>query len=296
MKNKISEVKPLFRTTAGQQAYYEAYDKTLSIWPIPFEEYDVSTSFGSTHVIACGSKGLAPIVLLHSAQASSTMWYANIEGLSEHHRVYAIDLIVETGKSILTKPFLTRKDLANWLIEVFDSLQMAKPDIIGISRGAWNAIIFALIYPERVHKLILLSPAQAFIPIKNIGFLLATIFCTLLPSNSSITRMTRIAFYRPDRIAPEFLNQYKCAQKQFNFLNAIYVPPSLLADSELLELKVPTLLLIGDHDVVNNENSINRAKRLIARLDAEIIKDAGHILTIDQPQYVNDLILRYLSN
>lgn len=34
---------PVFKTAAGEARYLEAYERTLSLWPMPFEERDVDT-------------------------------------------------------------------------------------------------------------------------------------------------------------------------------------------------------------------------------------------------------------
>ncbi|MFC1581001.1 alpha/beta fold hydrolase, partial [Thermodesulfobacteriota bacterium] len=59
----------------------------------------VSTRFGPTYVNAFGSKSSPKLALLHGMGASSTMWAPNIEALSQHFRVYALDTIGDLGKS-----------------------------------------------------------------------------------------------------------------------------------------------------------------------------------------------------
>jgi hypothetical protein len=49
-------MKPLFKTETGRVEYYKAYEKTLALWPVSFQEKDLDTGFGRTHVIVSGSK------------------------------------------------------------------------------------------------------------------------------------------------------------------------------------------------------------------------------------------------
>jgi pimeloyl-ACP methyl ester carboxylesterase len=58
---------------------------------------------------------------------------------------------------------------------------------------------------------------------------------------------------------------------------------------------VPILVLIGDQDIINNNKSIEKAKRLLPIVEVEKIKNAGHFLSIDQPEIVNKRILDFLN-
>ena len=48
------KVPPVFRTPEGKARYFEPYDTILRDWPVPYEELDIATRLGSTHVIASG--------------------------------------------------------------------------------------------------------------------------------------------------------------------------------------------------------------------------------------------------
>lgn len=74
--------------------------------------------------------------------------------------VYAIDLIGESSKSILTKKMKTPQDNAMWLDETLAGLRLDKVFLCGLSIGGWNAANYAGFYPKKVIKLILLSPVQ----------------------------------------------------------------------------------------------------------------------------------------
>ncbi len=60
MKPKSS----VFKTTAGEARYLEAYETALELWPVPFEERAVPTEFGFTHVIISGPEDGQPLLLL----------------------------------------------------------------------------------------------------------------------------------------------------------------------------------------------------------------------------------------
>ena len=67
------------------------------------------------------------------------------------------------------------------------------------------------------------------------------------------------------------------------------------SDDELKSITNPVLVLIGDHDVINSEESLERANKYLIKAKTQIIKDAGHFLSIDQSKIVNDAMIDFLE-
>jgi pimeloyl-ACP methyl ester carboxylesterase len=111
-----------FRTQTSQDEYFKAYDRSLSLWTIPFTEKYIDTSYGKTHLIICGNNNGKPLVLLHAASCGATIWYKNAEALGKEYCIYSIDLITESSKSILTRKISNPTENADWLNQVFDKL------------------------------------------------------------------------------------------------------------------------------------------------------------------------------
>ena len=134
----------LFKTPESQAKYMAAYDAALALLPVPYDSFDISTRFGKTHIIASGSKGAPPLVLLHATSASSTMWFPNIAELSREYRVYALDIIGDAGKSVVSYPPQNKSDYALWLTDVFDEINVIQADVVGASYGGWVSLTLAL--------------------------------------------------------------------------------------------------------------------------------------------------------
>src|SRR5205814_3685659 len=79
-----------FKTAAGEATYLAAYDAAMTSWPVPYEEMDIPTPFGTTHVVVSGPRDAAPLVLLHGYWATLTMWSPHIADFSNRYRVYAL--------------------------------------------------------------------------------------------------------------------------------------------------------------------------------------------------------------
>lgn len=261
---------------------------------MPLEEKDIHTSFGNAHVIVCGRSNAEPLVLLHGMNASSTMWYPNIKELSEHYRIYAIDFLLEPGKSLCEKGINNTGQIIDWYYEIFDQLHLQKFDIAGASRGGWLAVNIALRERSRIHKMILLSPAQTFIWIKPQMKIMSNITYTISPKRKRLRSILETMTFNVDNIQQVYINQYYIATKEASISKCI-LQMTPFSDEKLRLLKMPVMLLIGDNDIINNDKSIERAKKLIPDVQAETIKNAGHFLSIDQPENVNKKIIDFLS-
>src|SRR3954464_1246882 len=80
-----------FKTPAGEAAFLAAYDAAMKSWPVAYDEIDIPTQFGMTHVVVSGPKDAPPVVLLHGYWATATMWAPNVAFFSGAHGVYAVD-------------------------------------------------------------------------------------------------------------------------------------------------------------------------------------------------------------
>ncbi|SRR6266511_689416 len=276
------------------------YKKSLAAWPVPYEELMVRTRYGDTHVIASGPIDRDPIVLIHAAGVNGTMWGPNISALSQQYRVYALDTIGDFGKSILNDSKLYPKsaqDYSRWLIDVFDGLGISQASaVVGSSMGGWITHAAAIFAPERIKKIVLLDPA-AGIPTKTKWagmFLSATIF----PFKSNYRNISRKVLGS---------KQSKGKELWFDYMVAAFSSkskakprlglPSKFSDKQLSDTKAPTLLLIGENEVIYGsiDATIERAKKRISNIQTEIIPDAGHLPNIDQPEIVNTRILKFLA-
>ncbi|AYF74425.1 hypothetical protein D7D52_11780 [Nocardia yunnanensis] len=53
-----------WKSEAARTAYMTAYASLSALWTVPFTEFDIETSYGTTHVRKCGDGPGAPLVLI----------------------------------------------------------------------------------------------------------------------------------------------------------------------------------------------------------------------------------------
>lgn len=288
MKKKL----PIFNTPEGHAKYIAAYDAMFALWKVPYDPVDVATSYGSTHINVSGPADGPPLVLLHAAGLSSTVWFANIAKLSAHHRVYAVDVIGDAGKSVVDRLMEKRADYAQWLKEVFDGFPIERCDLLGHSYGGWLTLNMALAYPDRLRKVVLLAPAASFYPLNFITKLILYLgeFKIHPPARS----MLKAAAAKGTIIEEIFIQLMEAVTR---YCSPATMYPTVYTDEELAQIDHPALLLIGSEEkIYNPQKAINRARRWMPALSAEIVPDAGHLLIMDRPDIISARILKFLSD
>jgi pimeloyl-ACP methyl ester carboxylesterase len=72
--------------------------------------------------------------------------------------------------------------------------------------------------------------------------------------------------------------------------------PAVFTDDELKKSSTPTMLLVGDREVIySREKTLERAARLVPGIRAEIIPSANHIPSASNPQWLSERVLQFLQ-
>ena len=286
----------VFKTEEGRARFMEAYDALVRDWPVPHEELDIETRLGPTHLIASGPKDAPALFLLHSMAGTATSWRCNVAALIQHFRVYAVDTPGQVGKSIATTPIRTRQQMAGWFTDLLDKVGHRSASIAGCSHGGFLAMSQAALTPDRVDKVVLISPAGPFVPL-SLGFIFAMMVKAPLRRLTQKERKRDIA---------DMLGSGGAIDPGWRKLMAITLeasgrptlaPPLMLGRAELAAIRAPVLLLIGDGErLYDPARVIEIAKQRVPGLVGEVIPNAHHIGAMAQPELVNARMLDFLKS
>lgn len=280
-----------FRTIESQKEYFVAYEKALKLVSVPFNEKYITTSFGDSYVLCAGNEKNPPLVLLHAASCGSPIWYKNILFWSNYFCVYAIDLIGESSKSILTKKMKTPQDNAMWLDETLVGLELDKVFLCGLSIGGWNAANYTGFYPKKVIKLILLSPVQTlakmyfsfFFKIMKMGF---------RPTRENVENYIGWGSEKEESLPNSIIKLFTISVMNMNS-NASF--PKWLKKEHLLNVTMPVLLLLGENEFAFSiKRATKRAKSVFRNLELHIVEEASHLLCVSKPDKINHKVLEFL--
>jgi pimeloyl-ACP methyl ester carboxylesterase len=208
--------------------------------------------------------------------------------------VYAIDFILEPNKSNLTGKINSKNDIIDWYSEVFNQLKLEQFSIIGASKGGWLATYIAITNPKKINKLILLSPAQTFSWFEFSSDLLQNIGYTLNPKREKLREALQTMSYNVDGIDQLYIDQYYILSKNAG-VDKTLLKMMPISNRKLGKLTMPVLVLVGDRDIMNDQKSLDEARKTIPTVTTEMIKNAGHFLSIDQAKVVNQKMLDFLK-
>jgi pimeloyl-ACP methyl ester carboxylesterase len=110
------------------------------------------------HVEKMGKETGSPLFLLHGWDQTHEKLRPLGELISSHSPTYLVDL-PGFGKSGLPDGVWSSFDYADRLISYMDEYNISKADFLGHSFGGKIAMSLALRFPERVRRLVLLSPS-----------------------------------------------------------------------------------------------------------------------------------------
>jgi pimeloyl-ACP methyl ester carboxylesterase len=177
--------------------------------------------------------------------------------------------------------------------------------LVGNSGGGYLTLNTALYLPERVKKVVLISPAATFAQIWALYWhhLIPLAFIAPVIRSDRLVRKAYEWIWQGFPMDECYAQLHAIAQTagyprySVTRNRGVRVAPVVFSDEELRKIRNPALLLIGDHEVIYKpERVIQRATRLVADLKAEIIPNANHVAEYTAPDVVNEKILKFFGD
>ncbi|MGM7681205.1 alpha/beta fold hydrolase [Cytobacillus sp. Hm23] len=288
----------LFRSEKKKSEYLKIYDLALSQLTTPFTSKYIGTSYGNTHVIRCGLENSPKLLMLHSMGFTSIAWHKNLEGLSKHFDIFCIDLIGEPNRTESNRIKITLTDYLQWLVEVLDALNLKKTNLVGWSYGGFLVTAFAMNFPNRIERVVTMSPAGTISPLTT------SFYIKLLPA----------LFSGKDKKINKFL-KWISGKDNNNYPNPAFLLFTegmknfkgwargtkiiVYSDDDFMKLKVPYLLLIGDKDPIYKKEIhnqlIDKFNNISPNIKASII-GGTHGFPMQKSEVVNKKIISFLTN
>ncbi len=256
-----------------------------------------------------------PIILIHGYGGKQSAWIAQIPDLSKKYKVITFDLR-GTGKSDRPNIPYTMEMLAGDINGLMNYLQIDKAHLGGRSLGGMIAQNFALIYPERVNKLILITTtpgfpdkqaveltikgrSEAYETLKNDpvkAFWQQAIMVYYQKFRKEMESNPKKKFHGiwsvEDLIKDGAINPTK-PQDIKNLGNAIKNHDVF---DRLNEIKNKTLLLAASHDRLCPKSTMIGMSEKIPNSTIKIIEKAGHFITLSRAPEVNKILIEFLDN
>ena len=263
------------RTTDNKQLYYEVHGKA-----------------GSERTI----------IFLNGLTQSTMAWHLFLPYFRENHRIILLDFIFQ-GKSEKTGEWRDFDRHARDLSSLMDHLEITSSVICGISYGSLVAQHFAVSYPPKTEKLVLLSTFAHKTPyyeaielswwraLEQGGYnlMLDIMLPTVLSDEYFDNPVIPVAALKK---AKEGINENTEA------ILALMRATRERKDfrPQLRRIKCPVLIVQGEKDILFPPKMAEEAQRSIAGSRLVIISHAGHTLNLERAGRVCDEIIAFLND
>ena len=276
--------------------------------PVPKEK---SASSARSGVIDVGRTAMyyevsgtgQPVLFLHAGIADCGMWDEQVRVFSREYLVIRCDLRGFGKTSRGSVPFSHYRDVATLL----DSLGIDRAHVVGSSFGGRVAIDFALAYPRRVLSLVLCSPAISGAPSTPDLDMIDSTEESLLKKGDLAgaadfeVRTWVVGPHRNPGEVSSALRQRVKAMLEHNYSlpslpGAKSVPLEPRAMTRLEDIHVPTLIMIGDKDVLSFQDLSLVASRRIPQARRVVVPGAAHMINLEKPIEFNRILMDFIEH
>jgi pimeloyl-ACP methyl ester carboxylesterase len=236
-----------------------------------------------------------PLVLLHGAfSAIGTSFAELLPGLAEGRQVVAFELQGHGHTADIDRP-LTLEALADDVAAAIDQLGLGRADIFGYSTGAAVALHLVLRHPEVVRKLVLAS----------VTYTMAGVHPGLMEGLGEMTpEMMHGSPWHDEylRIAPHPEDFPKLFAKKTAMDQQIKDLPA----EAISAIKSPTLIIIGDSDLVRPEHAVEMFRLLgggvfgdtpagLPNSQLAILPGISHVTVVNRVDLLLPMITSFLN-
>lgn len=261
-------------------------------------------------LVHCEDSGEGPaIMMLHGFASSSFSFRLIRQPLSQSFRVLTVDLngfgLTERPRKTESYHHRTQSDL---VVELLKIKGIERFHLIGHSYGAVISTHIAELYPEKVNRLVLISPPADFTGNSpwylrgKLGIKLAILMVRLLLSNpAKFHQLSARAVYGDEALPITVSEHYRRSMLIEGLRTAClgYIENFEKHRAEMIRYEKiiqPVLIMAGKEDRIITEEKIGRVISMITHAEAVFIPECGHCPPEEQPEAVIKATRRFLAS
>lgn len=240
-----------------------------------------------------------PLIILHGLFGSSDNWFTLAKTFAEQFTVYLIDQR-NHGQSPHSEAF-DYKLLAEDLLEFVNDHNLEKVNIIGHSMGGKTAMNFAVKYPERVKKLIVVDIVPKTYPVHHDNILEGLLSIDLSNVSSRTEADELLSKYLPEMDVRQFLlkNLYRTSDGAFGWrpnLKAIDKHIEEIGEGMQYDGKYngPTLFIVGARSTYFKLGDENLLQQIFPAYKL-VTLDSSHWVQAEKPKEFAETVIPFLT-
>jgi pimeloyl-ACP methyl ester carboxylesterase len=240
------------------------------------------------------------VVLVHGFALDMRMWEPQVEQLAARHRVVRYDCrgFGASGPFDPAVPYTHAGDL----VALLDHLAIGRAVLAGLSFGGRVVLQTALTAPARVAGLVLLDAVLDGVPWDPpsedaLGDLARQVQAGGVPAGRAAWLAHPL--FAAARQRPELAGQLAAMVARYPGQHWLGQDPQQQIQPEpfgaLEDVATPTLVAVGDRDVPGFREMSAVLARRIPGAEYRVVAGAGHMVNMEQPAAVNELLTRFLA-
>ncbi len=115
------------------------------------------------------------------------------------------------------------------------------------------------------------------------------------PEKSEVEETLQTMSSNVDNIDPLYIDQFYRYSAENQSVPELLTEMQPFEDERLAKLIMPTLVLIGDQDIINSPEGLERAREVLPCVKTAVVANAGHFVNVDAVHSVNERILSFLE-
>jgi 3-oxoadipate enol-lactonase len=240
------------------------------------------------------------LVFLNGLSQSTIAWVLSTPAFKQDYQIVLMDFIFQ-GQSDKTGEWRTFDQHARDVVSVLDHLKIEKVIIAGLSYGSLVAQHLGVNYGSRISKLILLSTFAHKTPYYEaieLSWWRALEFGGYnLMLDIMLPSVLSEGYFKNPLIPIELMKQTRQEanedkQALFKLMRATKERPDYRP--ELAKIKVPTLVIQGEKDLLFPVHMANEVAKAIRGCKLEIIANAGHTLNLEAIPQMSKAIKEFI--
>ncbi len=248
-----------------------------------------------------------PLIVMHGMFGSLENLGAVCRILADHYCLYRVDLR-NHGRSPHAST-MTFAEMADDIVELMDSQNLAKANILGHSLGGKVAMELAWSHPERVNKIIVADIAPVSYPQHHNAILDAFAKISLAEVKSRKDADTLLSEYVEELGVRQFILKNLARDENQNYYWRLNVP-AIIENYDSLRLaigesdggertvscSVPTLFIRGEKSNYIQERNYQEIHTKFSNAKIDTILGASHWLHAEEPEQFSNLVIDFLQS
>jgi proline iminopeptidase len=247
-----------------------------------------------------------PILFIHEFAADYASWEPQMRYFARHHRCITYSARGYIPSHVPEADAYGYKHFRDDAIAMLDHLKIPAAHLVGLSMGAYSALQVGIAAPKRALSLTLAGVGSGFEKERLQGFRDQCMTHAEEFEKGDPDVVAKVSGMAPGRIAfmikdPRGFKEFYDALAKHDAQGSAHTqrgfqggrPPLYEFETNIKQVDLPTLIIVGDEDDSCIEPSLYLKKHIAASGLAMFAK-TGHVLNLEEPALFNETLERFL--